>query len=183
MFDIMANVKSKKPEKPTLYVGTGTPYIALFDESSQPILNPLTNLPLGLYMNSFRYTFQEANSRSSGGFRKNTNPGNEGKLVFMSDDPDTIDISGLQKNAKILIQYGYIFPDGSFLTSPIISTVIRQIDAIFDNNGVTITVTTKDKSDLMKYKKPYSPLSDKDTFLKWLKNGCGYNVGVIIKKF
>lgn len=67
----MATVKSsKQPEKPTLYVGTGTPYIALFDEASQPILNPLTNLPLGLYMDSFRYTFQEANSRSSRGFRK-----------------------------------------------------------------------------------------------------------------
>ena len=134
----MATIKSsKQPEKPTLYVGTGTPYIALFDEASQPILNPLTNLPLGLYMDSFRYTFQEANSRSSRGFRKNTNPGNEGKLIFRSEDPNTIDISGLQENSKIFIQYGYIFPDGSFLTSPILSTVIRQIDAVFDNNGVT----------------------------------------------
>lgn len=180
----MATIKSsKQPEKPTLYVGTGTPYIALFDEASQPILNPLTNLPLGLYMDSFRYTFQEANSRSSRGFMKNTNPGNEGKLIFRSEDPNTIDISGLQENSKIFIQYGYIFPDGSFLTSPILSTVIRQIDAVFDNNGVTITILTKDKSDLMKYKKPYSPLSGNDTFLKWLKEGCGYDVGVIIKKF
>lgn len=167
------------PGKPTLYHGTGTPYIALFDTQARPILNSITGLPLGYYVDDFSYTFQEANSTR----RRTQFPGNECKIVIKFGDPDVVDIEPLQKNATFIIQFGYVFSDGTFRSSAPISVMVRQVDTIFNEEGITTTILTKDGTDVLRYFPPYSPQSDSDTLLDYLEKGCGIGAGVLIKKF
>lgn len=168
-----------KAELPTLELGTGTPYLALFDETLQPILNPITGINLGAYMEDFQYVYQEGERRSRG----QESPGNEATMVFKTGDPDTLDIAPLQKNALIFIQFGYIFSNGKALSSPIISVAIRQVDAVLDEEGTTITIRTKDTTAYLRYFPAFVPKSDTDNILNWLVDGCGSQVGVLIKRF
>ena len=43
-----------KANNPILYKGTGTPYLAIFDNQGIPVMNPLTGIPLGAYISSCR---------------------------------------------------------------------------------------------------------------------------------
>lgn len=166
-------------EPPTLEYGTGTPYLAIFNDSLQPIVNPLTGINLGAYIESFQYVFQEGEKRSRG----QDSPGNEATLVFRSGNPDSLDIPELQKNSPIYLQFGYIFSNGRALCSNVIFTVIREISATLNQEGVSITLKTKDTVSALRYLPPFSPIRDDDNLLNYLANGCDANVGVLIKKF
>ena len=48
-----------KANNPILYKGTGTPYLAIFDNQGIPVMNPLTGIPLGAYISSWSYVYDE----------------------------------------------------------------------------------------------------------------------------
>ena len=50
-----------KANNPILYKGTGTPYLAIFDNQGIPVMNPLTGIPLGAYISSWSYVYDEEN--------------------------------------------------------------------------------------------------------------------------
>lgn len=157
--------------KPILFNGTGAPYLALFDSMGMPIMNPITGIPLGAYMSSFSYVYDEEQE-------------NLGTLVFDTGDPDTVDISSLQEGSVIFIQWGYIYPDGQFISGPIRSLKIRDLDCTFDSTGTHVTLKCIDGVGDLRYQPPYT-YSDLEEyrFSKFIEDGCNDNIGVIIEIF
>ncbi|WP_254555175.1 hypothetical protein, partial [Salmonella enterica] len=76
---MVAKVKQKKQEynsDPSILVdGTATPYLAIFSEDGMPVMNQLTGIPLGAYINQFQYKFDEEHE-------------NECTINFDVGDPD-----------------------------------------------------------------------------------------------
>ena len=50
----------KVVNRPILYFGTGTPYLALFTELGMPVMNLITGIPIGAYINKFSYKTDES---------------------------------------------------------------------------------------------------------------------------
>lgn len=46
-------------QKPILYNGMGQPYLALFDFRGMPIMNQITGIPLGAYISTWNYRYDE----------------------------------------------------------------------------------------------------------------------------
>ena len=46
-------------QKPILYKGMGQPYLALFNFGGMPIMNPITGIPLGAYISTWSYRYDE----------------------------------------------------------------------------------------------------------------------------
>lgn len=97
---------TKKPNQSILYNGTATPYMALFDSGGMPIMNVITGIPLGAYISNWSYKYDEEKE-------------NLATITFDTGDPDTVDIPELQEGSIIYLQWGYIYPDGQFISSPI----------------------------------------------------------------
>lgn len=104
-----------KVNQPILYNGTAMPYLALFDSLGMPVMNTVTGIPLGAYISKFTYMYDEEKE-------------NLATLVFDTGDPDTVDIPELQEGSVIFLQWGYVYPDGQFISGPIKTIKIRDFD-------------------------------------------------------
>lgn len=94
-----------KANNPILYKGTGTPYLAIFDNQGIPVMNPLTGIPLGAYISSWSYVYDEEKE-------------NLATITIDTGNPDTVDVEALQENRDIFLQWGYIFSDGYICIKP-----------------------------------------------------------------
>ena len=166
--------RSDTIDNPVLIDGTATPYISLFDEYLTPILNPLTGIYLGVYVSSFTFTYQE-NTDSD-------DIGNHVTFHIDSGNPDCIDIPELQKDSLINFQYGYIYPDGSFLCGPLLSTSIYQIHAVFDEKGTHLTIIGREIGLKLRGMEPFKGFEGR-SLQDYLDEGCGVDLPIIIKKF
>ena len=84
-------------------------------------------------------------------------------ITFDTGNPDTVDIAEIQENQNICLQWGYIYPDGQFISGPIKIIKVREFEAIFDSTGTHVTI--------------------KCIVSTYLDNGCGNATGVIIEIF
>jgi hypothetical protein len=118
-----------KANNPILYKGTGTPYLAIFDNQGIPVMNPLTGIPLGAYISSWSYVYDEEKE-------------NLATITIDTGNPDTVDVEALQENRDIFLQWGYIFSDGTFVSSPAINIKVRDFDCIFDStvSGLPVSI-------------------------------------------
>ena len=92
-------------QKPILYKGMGQPYLALFNFGGMPIMNPITGIPLGAYISTWSYRYDEEKE-------------NLATLTFDTGNPDTVDIAEIQENQNICLQWGYISVSYTHLTLP-----------------------------------------------------------------
>lgn len=160
-----------KANRPILHKGTGTPYLAIFDNQGIPVMNPLTGIPLGAYISSWSYLYDEEKE-------------NLATLVIDTGNPDTVDVEALQENRDIFLQWGYIFSDGTSVSSQAINIKVRDFDCVFDSTGTHITIKCIDGTNLLRFMPPHKPTEDADdSMVKFLDAGCGLNVGVIIERF
>ena len=65
-------------QKPILYKGMGQPYLALFNFGGMPIMNPITGIPLGAYISTWSYKYDEEKE-------------NLATITFDTGNPDTVD--------------------------------------------------------------------------------------------
>lgn len=160
-----------KQEPSNLRNGTATPYIALFDQAGSPIINPLTGISLGAYVSKFNFV---------SGDQKEDNL----NIIVDTGDPDTVDIPEIQEGKTLLVQWGYIYSDGSSHSSTVHSVEIKQIDVTFDDQGTHITIIAKDKVSDLRLSAPYRPIGEEGYTLKtFLDEGMGLNMGIIIELF
>ena len=160
----------EKASASNLSYGTATPYIALFNAFYEPIMNPLTNIPLGAYMSRFTYTFDQEHE-------------NVCEATFDTGDPSTADIEELQEGYEMGVQFGYIYPDGTYKSSKLHILKIKELDYTFDDRGTHITVRMRDSANDLRATEPYRPSGDDYTFKKFLDEGMGFDRGIIIEKF
>lgn len=166
----MAEIKVQSDD-PILVQGTGMPYLALFSELGTPVVNPTTGVPLGAYISQFQYKYDEENL-------------NECTITFDCNDPDIVDEHSFPKDTKIFVQWGYIFADGSSVSSEVKSLKIRDYNVDFNDSGVHGTLVCLDaKADLI-FSLPVRPNGDETKTLdKFLENGCNLEMPVIIEAF
>lgn len=165
------NREDWKVEDSNLYNGIATPYIALFEESGEPILNPITGIALGAYMSNFQF--------------KSGDEDDDACVVTVdTGDPDTVDIEGIQENKIINVQWGYIYPDGSSKSSRVHTIEVKQLESVFDDQGTHITIHCKDSVSNLRQSLPYKPSGNDDRTMKdFLDEGMGLDVGIIIEMF
>lgn len=154
--------------------GTATPYLALFNSDGEPIMNQLTEIPLGEYITQFSYKYDEQKE-------------NQARLTFEVGDPDIVDQVDLQEGSTILLQWGYIFNNGSHISGPIKSIKVKDFNSTFDSTGVHVSLVCIDGAVSLRHIPPCAPCAEEDKaemgFMKFLDNGCMMNVAVIIEEF
>jgi hypothetical protein len=158
-------------QKSILYNGMGQPYLALFDFRGMPIMNPITGIPLGAYISTWNYRYDEEKE-------------NLATITFDTGDPDTVDVEALQENRDIFLQWGYIFSDGTFVSSPAINIKVRDFEAKFDSTGTHVTIKCIDSIGDLRYQPPYNfSEASENSLSSYLDGGCDNGVGVIIEIF
>lgn len=180
----MANVKVNKKQingdaqeadfksnDSVLVHGTATPYIALFTDDGDPILNELTGIPLGAYMTSFAVKLGEGKE-------------DVGIISLDTGDPDTVDLESIQDNSIINVQWGYIYPDGSSLCSRVHSLEIKSRDITFDDQGTHLNLSVKDSVSNLRQSIPYKASGDDNkSIIDFMNDGLGQDRGIIIEMF
>lgn len=151
--------------------GTATPYLAIFSEVGTPVLHPVTGVPLGAYISQFNYKYDEEKL-------------NECTITFDCGDPDVVDEKSFPEGTEIFVQWGYIYSDGSSVSSEAKSLKVRDYNVDFDDQGVHSTLVCLDiKADLL-LSLPVKPNGDDTKTLdKYLENGCGLDLPVLIEAF
>lgn len=163
-------IQLKKSDASNLHHGTATPYIALFNYFLEPIMNPVTGIPLGAYMSKFNYTFDQESE-------------NVCEATFDTGDPATADIEELKGGYELAVQFGYIYADGTYKSSKVHYLKIKEVDCVFDDQGTHITIRMKDSVNDLRGSEPYKPAGDGYTFKDFLDDGMGLMRGLIIEKF
>lgn len=126
------------PDSPTiLQNGTGTPYLAIFNGSQQPIIDPKNNLPIGVFVTSFEYSYIEEDC-------------DEGTILIETDNPDIVTLEDLDYYRPLQLQWGYIFPSNVTYRGPIRKVMITGREVTFDETGVHVTLTVSDASVILK---------------------------------
>ena len=164
--------KLQMSEMPSiLQHGTATPYLAIFDGQGNPFRHPISGVPLGAYISKFSYKFDP---------KKN----NECAITFDCGDPDVVGESAFKENSKIMVQWGYIYSDGSSISSDPIVLYIRDYNVDFDDSGVHSSLICLDIKEEIRKQFPVKPNGDEQRTLdKYLENGCDDDIPVIIERF
>lgn len=155
---------------------TAMPYLAVFGQDGMPVKNPLTGIPLGAYITSFSYRYDEEKE-------------NQASLVIDTGDPDTVDIRELQEGQTLLLQWGYIYADGSHRSSPVKSIKVKDLNCKFDNSGTHVTIKCIDGVSSLRHSPPHRPSSIDDdgdgysSMVDFMNRGCDRNIGIIIEDF
>lgn len=159
--------------------GTGTPYVAIFNGSNDPIIDLTLGLPIGVFVEDFKYKYVEDGCDTAEIGLKTNN-------VNIADHPD------LQYLMTIKLQWGWLFPDGTTESSPVRSLVIKDYSIDFTRDGVNMNIELIDSSFLLKNEPPTitddkeRPLSSKDKEYKHIEGvlkGSPHNIQIIqIKK-
>lgn len=130
-------MERKEDSAAVLKNGTGTPYLAVFNNLAEPIVDPSSGLPIGMLMTDFEYNYKEEKSDT-------------GEFTLETDNPDLISHPALDFYMGLMIQWGWIYPDGSFYCSPVRQVVITEHKVDFTETGVKIKITFSDSSVLLK---------------------------------
>jgi hypothetical protein len=159
-----------------LYHGIAQPYLAIFDEEGIPVMNPLTGIPLGAYITSFYYKYDEEKE-------------NQASISFSTGNPDIVDAEALQKDKTVLFQWGYIFSNGDHISSPIKVVKVKDFNCKFDSSGTTASVIFIDSTVEQRYLPPHKPSAEDDdedgysSMVDFMERGCDHGLGIIIEKF
>ena len=167
---------SSNNNQPMSQYGTATPYLAIFNSEGKPVMNTITGIPLGAYITNFMYKYDEEKE-------------NQASLTFDTGNPDAVDIKELQEDKTIYLQWGYVFPDGEFIASPIKSIKVKDFNCTFDSTGTHVTILCVDGVVALRHLPPHRPSAEDDdddgvsSMVDFLDRGCDHGVGIIIEKF
>lgn len=129
------------------------PYIALFDQKGDPIIHPISGLPLGMYITDFSYTYEEDEDDVA-------------SITIETDDLDVNSLKEFKNKTPLIVQWGYIFPDGSKEVSQPRKVIIRDDEFDASESGDKYTFKCTDAFSLVK-----TQPADRShaLFLNWVK--------------
>ena len=151
------------------------PYLAIFDVNNVPILNPLTGIPLGAYITKFNFKYIEGKE-------------NQATFTIESGNPDTTAIQELQPGKVIHLQWGYIYPTGKTISSPVRSIKIQDHNAVFDSQGTHITLKCVDSIVALRGLPGFTPTGEEEdakglSMVDFMNKGCNVGLGIVIQKY
>lgn len=156
------------PDSPTiLQNGTGTPYLGIFNGSAQPIIDPKNKLPIGVFVTSFEYVYDEEDC-------------DEGRITIETDNPDLVALNDLGYYRPLQLQWGYIFPSQMTYQGPVRKVMITGREVTFNETGTHITIMFSDASVILK-NHPANYFNNTGGFLEYLRDILlGRGVGTIM---
>ena len=171
----MANIKEQKvttkSDHSILLKGTATPYLAIFSEEGMPIMNQITGIPLGAYISRFQFKYSEDEE-------------NLATLTFECGNPDIVDQEDLSENKIIILQWGYIYADGTAVCNKPKAVKIRDFNCTFDDSGTHASILCIDSTADIRYTLPLKAGGfESEKMSNFLDNGCELDIGVVIEKF
>lgn len=171
----MANIKEQKvmtqSDPSILLKGTATPYLAIFSEEGMPVMNQITGIPLGAYISRFQFKYDEEQE-------------NLATLTFECGDPDVVDQEDLQEGKTLILQWGYIYADGSAVCNEPKAIKIRDFNCTFDDSGTHASLVCVDGTADIRLALPLKAgMEESEKMSKFLDNGCEMEIGVVIEKF
>lgn len=125
--------------KPVLKGGSGTPYLSIFNSQGNVIIDPKTNHPIGTYTSDFWYEYNEEKSDTC-------------EITLDCDNPDVLSLPDLKIQSLLLLQWGWIYIDGTAYIGPLRKVVIRDYQSDFNENGTKIVIKCTDLADMLKNK-------------------------------
>lgn len=152
----MAESKFQPDSEPVLQDGTGTPYLAVFNGSGQPIKDPLNDLPIGVYLSDFEYNYEEEKE-------------DWGYLVLECDNPNLVALPELKYQMPLQLQWGIIYPSRKPNCGPVRKVIVIGKETDFTPDGVKITINFADSTILSK-NIPAKYSGQVDGFTEYVKN-------------
>lgn len=140
----------------TLVHGTGTPYLAIFNGAGKPIICPKNKLPIGTFVKGFEYIYKEDEE-------------DVGEVLLETDNPNLVDHEDLQYYSELLLQWGYIYPDHTFLCGPPRRVIIVAMSSEFTDRGVTLNFQVADAGIMLKTE-PANYYNNLDGFEDYIKD-------------
>lgn len=134
--------------------GQGTPYLALFDGNQKPIIDLKNNLPIGMLVSNFVYEYDEEEDEKA-------------EIVIETDNVDLLDQPEFGDKMPLILQWGFILPDGKIKVSPLRKVIIRDTEWEGTENGVRVTLKCTDVYALAKTR-PVDRSSN--GFEEWVKH-------------
>lgn len=133
--------------------GTAMPYFSVFNGKGKPIIDPKNKLPIGMNISNWWYEYNEEEA-------------DKAEFTIETDNPDLVDHYDLREKASVILQWGWIYPDGSSVSSPRRIVTIRDTDVDFGDGGTKLTVVCSDNFESTKT----MPANMKDkAFWAWVK--------------
>lgn len=117
--------------------GTGTPYVAIFDSKKNPIIDPVSNLPIGVLVSSFTYVYDEERE-------------DNGNIHIICNNPNLVALPALGYQMSLHLQWGWLLSESSIFCGPVRKVIIIGVKVEFTNNGVEIDLDIADSSILLK---------------------------------
>lgn len=158
------------PRVSTLYAGTGQPYVALFTDNLDPLLNTVNDLPLGYYVSKFSYQMSHDKE-------------NVCQIDIDAGITEILDIPEVQEGNIIKMQYGYVFSDGSSKSSKLYTLKIKEVSITLDDRGTHMSLSLKDSVSDLRHVDGYTESGDDRTFLDYLEEGLYVDTGIKIVQF
>ena len=155
-------MERKDDSAAVLLDGTGTPYLAVFNNLGEPIVDSSSGLPIGMLMTDFEYNYNEEKS-------------DVGEFTLETDNPDLISHPALDFYMGLMLQWGWIYPNGGFYCSPVRQVVITEHKVDFTETGVKIRITFSDSSVLLKNQPAdyYNSAAGFEAYVKDMLKGVG----------
>jgi hypothetical protein len=159
-----------------LKYGIAQPYLAIFNEEGKPVMNPITGIPLGAYITNFSYKYDEEKE-------------NQASITFDVGDPDTVDIEDLQEKKIVVLQWGYIYSDTTFISSEPKIIQVKDFNCTFNSTGTHVTIKFIDSVSSVRKLPPHRPSAEDDdddgysSLVEYMERGCDQGLGIIIEKF
>lgn len=125
--------------KPLLTYGVGTPYVSIHSNKGNPIIDFDTKLPIGTFITDFWYEYNEDES-------------DECEFTIECGNPDIISIPELSIQSSLIIQWGWIYPQGESYNGPIRRVLIRDYSLDFSESGVKVSIKCTDLPAVLKHK-------------------------------
>ena len=117
--------------------GTCGTYVALFDTEKKPIFDDIKGFPLGMFVTSFSYEDDEDDDDS-------------GELVIETDNVEITNLPNLGYLMPLKLQWGWVYPNGTYKSSPVKTVVIKKHKVDFTTEGVKFTIEFASASFLLK---------------------------------
>lgn len=136
--------------------GVGTPYVALFNGSGQPLIDRVSGIPLSVFATSFNFEQKEGETK-------------EVEITLKVPNGSIIDSREIGPYSPIKVKWGWIYPDGTYTYGPLWNLMVTGREISFTPQAVDISLKLSDRTIL--YKNAPSEFPDNfATNIELLKN-------------
>lgn len=150
----MSNEKSMLPN------GFGMPFVKVTDSKNKPIIDALSQLPIGELVTSFDYTYREEKD-------------DECNITINCNNPDLIDLPSLREQQYLMVQWGWVYSDSTYIPGVPRKVMVRDVNMRFSNQGIIITLKCTDGFSIMKSQQLKK--NTEDNFANWIKGALSNN--------